>query len=618
MNTNHSSAARGCGSRLWKLTRGYRRYFVLSLLLTPVGVFLTYMMPLLVSFTVDSVIGTKPISLPGPLALLVEHVGGRDFLRQNLWVLAVSVLVLSIFNGVVFYLRRRWNALGGEGLSCALRNQLFRSLSGATCAWIKSHQTGDLIQRCTSDVETVRRFAQLQMMELVRTLVMMGIALAIMIPLNLWLTLTACSLLPVLLLFSFFYSRGVRRVFAKADEADGAMTSALQENLTGMRVVRAFARQKAELDKFTHFNQEYRRIYLRLGKLMSGFWGIGDFLSYTQITLVVLVGTVMAAQGTISLGTMILFSTYCSMFTFPVRQLGRVLADMIKANVAMHRLDEILTAPQEEEPGKALCPTLKGQVTFEHVDFVYPDDPTSTPVLRDISFTAQPGQTIGILGSTGSGKSSLVHLMQRLFCPTAGHILLDGIDLLDIRQDALRRQVGMVLQEPFLFSCTIGQNIAMADPSASQDICEDAARTACVHDVILQFREGYDTMVGERGVTLSGGQKQRVAIARMLVQNAPICVFDDSLSAVDAETDSAIRAALKQRDTGTTFLISHRISTLRDADLILVLENGCITQRGTHAQLQAQEGLYRRICSIQNELDDPAATAKEVTSCTTN
>jgi ATP-binding cassette subfamily B protein len=314
-----------------------------------------------------------------------------------------------------------------------------------------------------------------------------------------------------------------------------------------------------------------------------------------------LAGIYLAVQGEISLGTVMLFSTYSSMLTFPMRQLGRILADLVKADVSLKRLDEILTAPQEEEPGKALTPPIHGKVEFRDVSFAYPD---GGEILHHVDFTVEPGQTIGILGNTGSGKSTLVHLLQRLYAPTGGQVCIDGVDAADIRRDYLRRHVGIVLQEPFLFSRTIGENIALGDASASEEERFDAARTACIHDVIQGFADGYDTMVGERGVTLSGGQKQRVAIARMLVQKTPICIFDDSLSAVDAETDAAIREALLKRDTGTTILISHRISTLRGADTILVLEGGRIVQRGSHRELAAQEGLYRRICTIQNELDE--------------
>ncbi len=586
--------------RLWRLIRGCRRYFFYTILATFLAALFAYLSPLIISFTVDGIVGGKEMNLPGWLQGWINAVGGRAFLAANLWLPALAVLLVQGLNGVCAYFRGRCAALGGEGTAKALRDALYRRLVRAPYAWHKASSTGDLVQRCTSDVETVRRFLQMQMMEVVRTVVMALTALSIMWPIHRNLTLLACSLLPPLLLFSFFYSRGVQKLFLTVDEAEGAMTTALQENLTGMRVVRTFARQDRELEKFTRFNGDYRAKALRLNHLMGVYWGSSDIMGYLQIALVMLGGILLCVRGEISLGTVMLFSTYSSMLTFPMRQLGRILADLVKADVSLGRLDEILTAPQEEEPGKALTPDIRGEITFENVSFAYPD---GGEILHQVSFTAAPGQTIGILGNTGSGKSTLVHLLQRLYAPTEGRVCIDGVDIRDIRRDWLRRHVGIVLQEPFLFSRTIGENIALGDSSASEAERFDAARTACIHDVIEGFAQGYDTMVGERGVTLSGGQKQRVAIARMLVQKTPICIFDDSLSAVDAETDAAIREALLKRDTGTTILISHRISTLRGADSILVLENGKIAQQGTHRELSAREGLYRRICTIQNELE---------------
>ncbi len=601
MRQTQSTTRAARWKRLWRLISGCRRYFFYTILATLLAALFAYLSPLIISFTVDSIVGGKAMNLPAWLRGWIEGIGGRDYLAANLWLPALGVIAVQGLNGVCAYCRGRWSALGGEGLSKSLRDALYQRLVRAPYAWHKASSTGDLVQRCTSDVETVRRFMQMQMMEVVRTVVMALVALSIMWPINRRLTLIACSLLPLLLVFSFFYSRGVQKLFLTVDEAEGAMTTALQENLTGMRVVRTFARQNEELEKFTRFNQDYRAKVLRLNNLMGVYWGSSDVMGYLQIALVMLFSIAMAVKGEVSLGTVMLFSTYSSMLTFPMRQLGRILADLVKADVSLQRLDEILTAPQEEEPGRALTPPIRGGVAFKDVSFAYPD---GGEILHHLDFEVAPGQTIGILGNTGSGKSTLVHLLQRLYAPTGGQVCIDGVDVRDIRGDYLRRHVGIVLQEPFLFSRTIGENIALGDPSAGETERFDAARTACIHDVIESFADGYDTMVGERGVTLSGGQKQRVAIARMLVQKTPICIFDDSLSAVDAETDAAIREALLKRDTGTTILISHRISTLRGADSILVLESGRIVQRGTHQELAAQEGLYRRICAIQNELDE--------------
>jgi ATP-binding cassette subfamily B protein len=374
----------------------------------------------------------------------------------------------------------------------------------------------------------------------------------------------------------------------------------LQENLTGMRVVRAFGQQKNEISKFTSLNAAYRDKTYKLIRLLGFYWGMSDSVGYLQIALSLCVGVIAVYRGTFTLGNVALFTTYVAMLTWPVRQLGRILADMGKAAVSFGRLDEILSAPVEAEPGKALKPDLAGDIVFDNVCFGYE---RFNDVLDGVSFAAKPGQTVAILGATGSGKTSLVQLLQRLYTRTAGNLTIAGTDVNDIEHKYLRRNIGIVLQEPFLYSRTILENIRICSPCSTEEDVYRAARTASVHDVIESFENGYGTLVGERGVTLSGGQQQRVAIARTLMQNAPILIFDDSMSAVDSETDAAIRKSLFALNrSGITFLISHRITTLREADTILVLEDGRVTQQGTHSQLIRQQGLYRRIAEIQDAL----------------
>lgn len=593
---------------LGQVFTGLKRWFALGLVATVLSTATAYLTPLVITFAVDSVIGTKPMELPGFLAGAVEALGGREYLVRNLWILGLAVVGVSLANALFAYLRGHSLAFFGEGFAKNLRDRLFRHLQAVPYSYYSSAQTGDLIQRCTSDVETVRRFVQMQLMQVVRTVCMAVTAFAIMLPISGKMTAISCCLLPFILCFSFVYFRSVQRRFLKADEAEGAMSTMLQENLTGMRVVRAFAQEGAELTRFTAKNQHYHDTITYLNTLMGAYWGMSDTLGYLQITLSLCCGVWFAVNGSLSLGEVLLFTTYTSMLTFPMRQLGRILADLGKADVALTRLEDILCTPEEAEPGKALTPAIDGAVCFDHVSFSYGH---GADVLHDISFQVRPGQTVGILGSTGSGKSTLVQLLQRLWPVTQGRITLSGVDVNDIQRHHLRKNVGLVLQEPFLYSRTIGENIAIAQPEAGQDEVFDAARTASVHDVIQSFSEGYDTVVGERGVTLSGGQKQRVAIARTLLQRAPIMIFDDSLSAVDAETDAAIREALAQKQNCTMFLISHRIATVRRADLILVLDEGRIVQRGTHDELVRAEGMYRRVCTIQNELPEADAALTE-------
>lgn len=592
---------------LLKLFYGLKGLFLCGVLATIIGTFLSYITPLIVSFAVDSVIGTAPPNLPAPLLAVFNAFGGTGALSSKLWIMGLLIVFVSLFSGLFSYLRSHFIAFVGEGLAKRLRDMLFTHLQAVPYDYHKNCQTGDLVQRCTSDVDTVRRFAQMQLMEVVRTILMAITAFSIMLPISGKMTAISVCMMPLIIVFSFFYFRKVQKHFTVSDEAEGALSTALQENLTGVRVVRAFAQESAEVDKFTARNRKYRDVTARLTKMMGSYWGLSDTIGYLQIALVLVTGTYFAVQGSLTLGNVMLFTTYTSMLTFPMRQLGRILADLGKADVSLKRLENILSTPAEAELGKALEPALDGSIEFDDVSFDYGD---GVPVLQHITFSAKPGHIVGILGSTGSGKSTLVQLLQRLYPVSEGSITLSGTNVNDIERHYLRKNVGIVLQEPFLYSRTVGENIAIARPDADEHDVFAAARSASVHDVIQSFAHGYDTVVGERGVTLSGGQKQRVAIARMLLQNTPVLIFDDSLSAVDAETDAAICDELHARKHGTMFLISHRITTLRSADMILVLENGSIVQRGTHASLCAEEGLYRRVCAIQNELDFPAGGEK--------
>lgn len=585
---------------LKELFNGLKRWVALAVVSAAAAIITSYLTPMLVSFAVDSVLGDLPPSLPSVLSGFGERLANLPA-TQALWWVAGAIVGVNLLNALFSYLRGHSLAFLGEGFAKKLRDKLFQHLQNVPFSYYSSAQTGDLIQRCTTDVDMVRRFIQMQLVQMLRTIGMAITAIAVMLPISPQMTLISCCLMPFLALFSFVYFRRVQNLFLKADEAEGAMSTMLQEDLTGMRVVRAFAQQKAELERFTAKNQHYHNSITKLTSVMGAYWGLSDMAGYLQIALSLCCGVYFCVQGSFTVGNVLLFTTYTSMLTFPMRQLGRILADLGKADVSLTRLEDILCSPEETEPGQALRPVIDGSVSFEHVSFDYGEG----TVLHDISFSVQPGQTVGILGSTGSGKSTLVHLLQRHWTASEGHITLSGVDVNDIERHHLRQNVGLVLQEPFLYSRTIGENIAIARRDAAESEIFEAARTASLHDVITSFSEGYQTVVGERGVTLSGGQKQRVAIARTLLQNAPIMIFDDSLSAVDAQTDAAIRDALTAKQDCTMFLISHRIATVRRADLILVMDGGRIVQRGTHETLCREDGMYRRVCALQNELDEP-------------
>ncbi len=589
----------------WKLigeiTHGFRHDLVIAAICVLCATASAYAAPFVTSFTLDYVIQGVAVKLPPFLEAALAHLGGRAWLIQNILVCGLALVLFTVLNGLFTFLRRRSVAFAAEGVAKTLRDRLYRHLEDVPYDYHKHVSTGDLVQRCTSDVDTIRRFIQVQLMEIVRTLVMFTLAAAVMFSINVKMTLISMAFLPILTVSSFVYFRYVRKFFAASDEAEGALSTMLQENLTGMRVVRAFGQQKNEIDKYTRLNADYRDKTFRLQKLLGFYWGLSDSVGYLQIAASLCAGVFFVLKGEFTLGNVTLFTTYTSMLTWPVRQLGRILADLGKAAVSLERLDEILSAPVETEPGKAEKPDMSGDIVFDNVCFGYerPND-----VLDGVSFTAHKGETVAILGSTGSGKTSLVQLLQRLYVCTGGSITIGGVNVNDIEHGHLRRNIGIVLQEPFLYSRTILENIRICEPKAPIEDVYAAARTASVHDVIESFESGYDTIVGERGVTLSGGQQQRVAIARTLMQKARILIFDDSMSAVDTETDAAIRKSLLAlRHDGITFIISHRITTLCEADRIIVLERGRIVQQGTHAELVNEDGLYRRIAIIQDALE---------------
>ncbi len=581
------------------ILKGRRVRFSLGLLCVAMASFLTFMPQQVLRFTVDSVIGSKPASLGGFLLTLVQSAGGVETLRANLWMCAVAMIIIALVSGVITFFRNRLMVDAAELSMKRLRETLYDHIQRLPYQTLQNTGTGDLLQRCSSDVHTVRTFLSNQVNELMRAICLLVFALLIMLPMSVPMTFISLACVPVLLVFSLVYYKKVRKYFREVDEADGRMSVVLQESLTGVRVVRAFAQQAREAKKFEDASTEYRDKSMYLLKLMSVFWSLSDLVIYLQIAICVIAGVFSVRSGNLSIGTLMTFISYTSTLLWPIRQMGRVLADLGKTRVSLERIDEILHRPVEVDEPDAKTPVIEGDIEFDNVSFGYGDNPD---VLKGISFHAKKGQTIGILGSTGSGKSTLTLLLQRLYPVKSGRILFDGTDIREIKLSHLRRHVGLVLQEPFLYSRTIRENIGITLDQPSDEAILEAAHIAKLDEFETEFEKGYDTLIGERGVTVSGGQKQRIAMARMLLQKAPIMVFDDSLSALDTQTDAEIRAALKAMPHhGTTLIISHRINTLRTADLILVLHDGKITESGTHEQLLAQNGLYRRVYALQDD-----------------
>lgn len=585
--------------------RGNRLLYFGSIIFVGLATLLSLVSPLIMRFTLDNVIYGRSMELPAFLDRIVVGLGGIDGLRRNLWICGLALLAITIVNGVFQFVKGRWSAAASESIAKQLRDDLYDHIQRLPYDSHVKAETGDLIQRCTSDVETVRRFLSVQLVELGRAIIMLVAAIFIMIKIDKQMTLASVLVVPIIFTFAFVFFIKVQKAFLKADESEGRLSNILQENLTGVRVVRAFGRQVYEDEKFDRQNIEYRDLVNKLIRLLAMYWSLSDGLALFQIALVVVLGVYRASSGQITFGDMNVFVSYVSMLLWPIRQMGRILTDMGKTLVSVGRIQEILERPVESQDEDSVEAPINGDIVFENVDFEYEK---GKPILKNLSFRVKQGQTVAILGPTGSGKSSLVHLLQRLYDYTGGSITIGGVELKKIDKKWLRRQVGLVLQEPFLYSKTIKENIRIARPSASDEEVYQASRIASVHDVISEFEKGYDTPVGEKGVTLSGGQKQRVAIARTIINDCSILIFDDSLSAVDTETDAAIRRELNKRSKEiSTFIISHRVTTLAEADLILVLDEGRLIQSGSHQDLSQQPGLYQRIWSIQNSMEEEGA-----------
>lgn len=588
---------------LWSYMSNNRLLYLGAILSVALAALASISGPLVIRITIDSVIGDAPVAAPPLIRSFVEGIG------QRFWVPGIVLIVITTFRGLFMFLRGRLSAQASESIAKNIRDRIYDHIQRLPYKYHKEADTGDLMQRCTSDIDTIRRFLGVQLVEVGNGLSLLLLIATIMFRADRRMALISMAMVPILFTFAVVFFRKVKEAFRETDETEAQLTSVLQENLTGIRVVRAFHNQDYEIKRFTAKNEVHRDKVYHLIWLLACYWSSSDLLAFSQIGLTLVAGAYFTSRGELSIGTLVLFTSYTGMLVWPVRHLGRILTDMGKALVAAERLEEVFAQPQEVLFENHEQPPIRGHVVFENVSFGY--EP-GQPVLKNVSFTVLPGQTVGILGHTGSGKSSLVQLLARLYDYDQGSIKVDGVELKNIDKRWIRRNVAVVPQEPFLFAKTIRENVTLARGEVPDEELYAVCKEAAIHDVVLSFEQGYETLVGERGVSLSGGQKQRVAIARALITQSPILIFDDSLSAVDTETELAIRNALKKRaQKATTFLISHRVSSLSSADLILVLEDGEIVERGTHTELMEQNGTYRRIWDIQNRLEAELAAQEE-------
>lgn len=583
---------------LYRFTKGYRKRYLLSFVI----LFFALLFLLLANFSTKILVDTlQGIPPSGPIdTLLTQLLGGQVFLRDNLWLIAVFILFLGTSRALMFFSRLIIRGLMDVNLGRDIQLDLFYHIERLPYAYIKKNKSGDLIQTCTRDLDIVRRFLVRQVNSIVYTIFLTTIAFSILLTVSWQIALSSTIVLPFMFIYAFALIKRVRKLFKITEDSDGLVSAKIEETLSGIRLVKAYNNETYEIKDFKDHLQDYKKKFIKWRLTSSFFFSSTDILVFGQIALTSAFGVYLAATGNISVGTFVVALQFVGQVVWPVRDVAMTLSNLAQAMASIDRLNTILNQPLEDiETGER--PTIKGGIEFKNMSFNYDD--SDEVVLKNFTLSIKPGETVAIMGKTGSGKSTVSHLLTRLYDYTSGSIKIDGHELKSIAKEHIRRQIATVLQEPFLFSKTIINNLKIANSNATAEDIQKAAQIADIHQSIINFKDGYDTRVGEKGVTLSGGQKQRLVIARTIISKAPILVFDDSLSAVDTETDMHIRTALKKRqEQSTTLIITHRVATAKDADKIIVLDHGQIAEMGTHEELIKKPGLYKRIFDIQTRM----------------
>ena len=583
---------------MWKLLKGYRWLYIGAILGVGIAAVARTGTYLLLGYYVDEVLvnETSPYT---PLQI------------------AIGFIALSLVMGLFAFVSGALAGKTSEGIAKRVRDYIFDHIQHLTFTYHDQTKTGELIQRSTSDIDAIRRFFADQAIGIGRISLLFLVNFIALLVLNWRLALISVIVVPFTITLSIVFFGRVSKAYEKYQEQDAVLSNRLQENLTGVRVVKAFARQSYEIDKFETENWEKYLLGKRLLLMHSSYWPISDILTGAQMLAGLAVGALMAINGTVTVGQYLTYAGLLIWLLWPIRNLGRLIVQMSSGLVSFERVMTVVKEDREPLDTGDYLPqqNITGNLDFENIGFAYEDAP-DVPVLKEITFSVEPGQVIALLGSTGSGKTTIANLLPRFYEYTEGTIFLDGVELKRYPRKLLRKQIGTVEQEPFLFSRTIRDNIIYGiDREVTQDEIEMAAKAAAVHDSILSFPEEYDTLVGEKGVTLSGGQKQRVAIARTIIKNPRILILDDATSSVDIETEAEIRQALENlMENRTTFIIAHRIQSVEKADLILVLDKGRIIQQGTHDELISQAGIYRKIFDIQTQIE--AELEEEISSAT--
>lgn len=595
--------------KLFSLAKGFFVLFIVAAFLTAFHQWTYSNVPLFQQYLMKTLLDVPGIA-PGNVSVgevnlprfLIAFFEQGDEVMGIVIRIAASLMVLQAFRFSLRFFEMWIKGSLQERLAEKTRVRLYGHIQDLNYAFHNKSDSGDLIQRCTTDIETTTGFLTGRMLDVVHLVSTLFFGAYQLIYINSTMVWISLAVVPFVAVSSTVYFIKIEKIFEDIEKTESKMMTVVQENLSGARVVRAFANEVHEIEKMETKNSEYRDALKRANKIVAIYWGIMDFVGISQYVIIIAIGVYGVQNGTMDASGIVASLALVGMLIWPVRGLGRIINDFTKALVASDRINEILDKPSEYDQDGTLEPDIKGNITFKDVSFKFDD--TDEHLLKKVNFNIQAGQTVAIIGRTGSGKSTIINLLLRMYDYQEGDIMIDGISLKDIKKKHIRGQIGVVLQDPFLYSKTVFENIAIAHKNAEKERVFNAAQTAALEKDIKTFKQGYDTLVGEKGTTLSGGQKQRVAIARVLVADKPILIFDDALSAVDTKTDMMIREALMNKNyQHTTIIITHRITTAKEADQIIVLEQGRISQIGTHETLAHTEGLYKKLWDIQGKLE---------------
>lgn len=587
--------------KLLKTAKGLYGWLVFIIIVVMFNRFTYSYVPLFTQYIIDTLdVGTSTANLP---QFILDIFSQGETIIQIIMIVAVAMVLYQALRFSLLFVEEYAQGRFSENLSKRLRDRLYSHIQSLDYSFHNNADTGDLVQRVTSDIEAMSGFLSSRLPEFFRLMATITFGAIQIYAISPTMVFIALGMVPISAVTSIWYFKKVDKSFKVIEETEAKMMTVIQENLSGSRIVRAFANEKFEIDKLEKQNKLYSDQFLHFQTVSSRYWGFSDMVAITQYLVTIVIGVIFVRENiVITGGQIIAVLMLLGMLIWPIRGLGRMIGDFGRALVATNRIYELLEKPSEFTINGTLTPKITGEIEFKDVHFKFKDG--NNNLLNGVSFHVKPGQTVAIIGRTGSGKTTIINLLSRMLETTSGDILIDGISIKDIEKHHLRKHMGIVLQDPFLFSKTVYENIAISNPSAEKSNVYKAAQIAAIEKDITTFEKGYDTVVGERGTTLSGGQKQRVAIARILVAEKPILVFDDSLSAVDTETDMMIRSALKTKDSkSTTVIITHRITTAKEADLIIVLENGTVSDIGTHHSLKDKPGLYQKLWHIQGELE---------------